>query len=164
MERTHEQATEHYTPEEKVAILRRRLLDKEPISKLSAEPGLQPTVFYAGRKSSSRTGHSPSSRRSQAITPPSRSESRTWRPQAISAGNDLRVSQPTANICTGHSLYTTHVLEANSLRLMPMQERFLQLPLGLSNLWDTISFSGTGSTQPRGLERAETMAHEVHSG
>jgi transposase-like protein len=29
----------HYTPEEKVAILRRHLLDKEPISKLCDERG-----------------------------------------------------------------------------------------------------------------------------
>jgi transposase len=36
----------HYAPEEKVAILRRRLLDKEPISKLCDELGLQPTNFY----------------------------------------------------------------------------------------------------------------------
>ena len=35
-----------YTPEEKVAILRRHLLEKEPISKLWHERGLQPTVFY----------------------------------------------------------------------------------------------------------------------
>jgi transposase len=40
----------HYTPEEKVAILRRHLLDKEPISKLCDELGLQPTVFYRWRK------------------------------------------------------------------------------------------------------------------
>src|ERR1700748_1109119 len=35
-----------YAPEEKVAILRRHLLEKEPISKLCDEVGLQPTVFY----------------------------------------------------------------------------------------------------------------------
>ena len=35
----------HYTSEEKVAILRRHLLDKEPISTLCDELGLQPTVF-----------------------------------------------------------------------------------------------------------------------
>jgi transposase-like protein len=35
----------HYSPEEKVAILRRHLLDKEPISKLCDELGLQPTVL-----------------------------------------------------------------------------------------------------------------------
>ena len=40
----------HYTPGEKVAILRRHLLDKEPISKLRDELGLQPTVFYRGEK------------------------------------------------------------------------------------------------------------------
>ncbi len=36
----------HYTPEEKVAILRRHLLEKEPISKVCDELSLQPTVFY----------------------------------------------------------------------------------------------------------------------
>ena len=40
----------HYTPEEKVAILRRHLLDKEPISKLCDELDLQPTVFYRWQK------------------------------------------------------------------------------------------------------------------
>src|SRR3954462_3935020 len=40
----------YYTPEQKVAILRRHLLEKEPISKLSDELGLQPTVFYRWQK------------------------------------------------------------------------------------------------------------------
>ena len=40
----------HYTPEKKVAILRRHLLDKEPISKLCDELALQPTVFYRWQK------------------------------------------------------------------------------------------------------------------
>ena len=40
----------HYTPEEKVAILRRHLLENEPISKLCDEPGLQPTVFFRWQK------------------------------------------------------------------------------------------------------------------
>jgi transposase len=40
----------HYAPEEKVAILRRHLLEKEPISKLCDEVGLQPTVFYRWQK------------------------------------------------------------------------------------------------------------------
>jgi len=40
----------HYTAQEKVAILRRHLLEKEPISKLCDELGLQPTVFYRWQK------------------------------------------------------------------------------------------------------------------
>src|ERR1700689_2632751 len=40
----------HYSAEDKVAILRRHLLDKEPISKLCDELGLQPTVFYRWQK------------------------------------------------------------------------------------------------------------------
>ena len=39
-----------YAPEEKVAILGRHLLEKEPISKLCDEVGLQPTVFYRWQK------------------------------------------------------------------------------------------------------------------
>src|SRR5499433_1621844 len=40
----------HYKPEDKVAVLRRHLLEKEPISKLCEELGLQPTVFYRWQK------------------------------------------------------------------------------------------------------------------
>ena len=40
----------HYTPEEKVAVLRRHLLEKESISTLCDELGLQPTVFYRWQK------------------------------------------------------------------------------------------------------------------
>jgi transposase len=36
----------HHTPEEKVAILRRHLIDKVPVSNLCEEYGLHPTVFY----------------------------------------------------------------------------------------------------------------------
>jgi transposase len=41
----------HYTPEEKVAILRRHLVEAVPISDLCDELGLQPTVFYRWRPS-----------------------------------------------------------------------------------------------------------------
>ena len=47
----------HYTPEEKVAILRRHLLEKEPISKLCDEMGLQPTVLYRWQKELFENGH-----------------------------------------------------------------------------------------------------------
>jgi transposase-like protein len=39
-----------HTAEEKVAILRRHLLNQEAISKLCDELGLQPTVFYRWQK------------------------------------------------------------------------------------------------------------------
>ena len=40
----------HFTPEEKVAILRRHLVDKVPVSELCEELGLRPTVFYRWQK------------------------------------------------------------------------------------------------------------------
>ena len=39
-----------YTAQEKVAILRRHLLEQEPISKLCDELGVQPTQFYRWQK------------------------------------------------------------------------------------------------------------------
>ena len=39
-----------FTPEEKVAILKRHLVDKVPVSELCEEPGLRPTVFYRWQK------------------------------------------------------------------------------------------------------------------
>jgi transposase-like protein len=36
----------HYTPEEKVSILRRHLVEKAPVSTLCEELKIQPTVFY----------------------------------------------------------------------------------------------------------------------
>lgn len=40
----------NYTAEEKVAVVKRHLVDKEPISKLCEELALQPTVFYRWQK------------------------------------------------------------------------------------------------------------------
>jgi transposase len=40
----------HYAGEEEVAILRRHLLDKVPVSDLCEDHGLQPTVFYRWQK------------------------------------------------------------------------------------------------------------------
>ena len=40
----------HYTAEEKVAILRRHLLDQVAVSDLCEELGLPPTVFYRWQK------------------------------------------------------------------------------------------------------------------
>ena len=43
-------ARKHYTAEEKVAILRQHLADKEPVSKLCDELALQPTVSCRRQK------------------------------------------------------------------------------------------------------------------
>jgi transposase-like protein len=40
----------HYTAEEKVAILRRHLVEQVPVSELCDKLGLQPTVFYRWQK------------------------------------------------------------------------------------------------------------------
>ena len=40
----------HFSPEEKVAILKRHLVDKVPVSELREELGLRPTVFYRWQK------------------------------------------------------------------------------------------------------------------
>jgi transposase len=40
----------NYTPAEKVAILRRHLIDKVPVSDLCDEHHLQPTLFYAWQR------------------------------------------------------------------------------------------------------------------
>lgn len=40
----------NYTPEEKVAILRRHLVEQVPVSDLCDELGLNPTVFYGWQK------------------------------------------------------------------------------------------------------------------
>lgn len=40
----------NYTPQEKVAILRRYLIDKEPVSDICDKYQLQPTVFYRWMK------------------------------------------------------------------------------------------------------------------
>lgn len=39
-----------FSPEKKVTILRKHLIEKEPISKLCDDCGIQPTVFYRWQK------------------------------------------------------------------------------------------------------------------
>ncbi len=40
----------HYAAEHKLALLRRHLIDKVPVSELCEDRGLQPTVFYRWQK------------------------------------------------------------------------------------------------------------------
>ena len=44
------QPRKHYSPQDKVSILRRHLLDHVPVSDLCDELGLAPTVFYRWQK------------------------------------------------------------------------------------------------------------------
>jgi len=69
----------HYTPEEKVAILRRHLVEGVPISELCDESGLQPTVFYRWQKGSSKTERRLSSTEDGPTINPNRNESRIWK-------------------------------------------------------------------------------------
>jgi len=70
----------HYTAEEKVAILRRHLLDKVPISDLCEESGLQPTVFYRWQKEFFENGASAFRRNVPPVrSRRSRSGSSSWR-------------------------------------------------------------------------------------
>ena len=75
----------HYSPDEKVAILRRHLLDQEPISKLCDELGLQPTVFYRWQKEFFENGAAAfQTQRCAATTSRNRNGSNTWRARSRS--------------------------------------------------------------------------------
>ena len=67
----------NYTPVEKVAILRRHLIDHVPVSDLCDEHQLSPTLFYLWQKPFFENGPSPSS-------------ARTPRPRATSSGPSPR--------------------------------------------------------------------------
>ncbi len=69
----------HYTPEEKVAILRRHLLEQVPISELCDKQGLQPTVFYRWQKEFFENGAAAFQPKRPPNQPPTRSASRIWR-------------------------------------------------------------------------------------
>jgi transposase len=69
----------HYTPEEKVAILRRHLVEGVPISDLCDELGLQPTVFYRWQKEFFENGAAAFQQRGRTNHHPERNESRIWR-------------------------------------------------------------------------------------
>jgi transposase len=60
----------NYTAEEKVAILRRHLLNHEPISEVCDELGLQPTVFYRWQKEFFENGAAAFQTRTRANHPP----------------------------------------------------------------------------------------------
>lgn len=60
---------ENYTPTEKVAILRRHLIDRVPVSDLCDEYQLSPTLFYLWQKLSFENGASAFQRKADAAEP-----------------------------------------------------------------------------------------------
>ncbi len=58
----------NYKPEEKVAIIKRHLIDKLPVSDLCDEYKLQPTVFYRWQKEFFEKGHAAFEKGSDAET------------------------------------------------------------------------------------------------
>jgi transposase-like protein len=57
----------NYTPEEKVSILRRHLIDRVPVSDLCDEYQLQPTLFYEWQKQFFEQGAAAFSRQSSSV-------------------------------------------------------------------------------------------------
>ena len=64
----------HSTPEDKVAILRRRLLKQVPISQLCDKKGLQPTVFQRGQKEFFENGAAAFQPKARTTIPHSRTD------------------------------------------------------------------------------------------
>jgi transposase len=52
-----ENSRRHFSPEEKVAILRRHLLEKIPVSQLCDQHGIAPSVFYHWQREFFENGH-----------------------------------------------------------------------------------------------------------
>jgi transposase-like protein len=92
-------------PEEKVAILRRHLLEKDPISKLCDEVGLQPTVFYRWQKEFFENGPLPSSC-NPAFCPREQNPGLHPRETAQPAEGFLMQLRP--DLCTGTELQQPH--------------------------------------------------------
>lgn len=69
----------HYTGEEKVAILRRHLLDKVPVSDLCDELDCSQRYSIVGKKSSSRMALRPSLARADRTIKPNSNGSSSWR-------------------------------------------------------------------------------------
>jgi transposase-like protein len=47
----------HFTPEQKIAVLRRHLLEQVPVSQLCDELGIAPSLFYLWQRDLFENGH-----------------------------------------------------------------------------------------------------------
>jgi transposase len=59
----------HFSPQEKVAILKRHLLEKAPVSDLCEEVGIAPNLFYRWQQDFFQNGHAAfeNERKSKAV-------------------------------------------------------------------------------------------------
>src|SRR5207302_577376 len=122
----------HYTGEEKVAILRRHLLDKVPVSDLCDEMGLQPTVFYRWQKEFFENG-------AAAFQPKGRSNHPAEQERITYLKNPLE----------GYRRLTFMMLDANIVALSPLSVwRVLSQAELLSKWKGQHSKKGTGFEQP----------------
>jgi transposase len=90
----------HFTTEQKVAILKRHMVDKVPVSDLCNELGLQPSVFYQWQRQvlenlagafSTTADDSPSKRRKELVA-------RTKELEAKLAKKDNMIAEVTAEL------------------------------------------------------------------
>ena len=68
----------NYTPQEKVSVLRRHLLEHVPVSELCEELSLRPTVFYRWQKEFFENGAAAFGRQTLADRVESSSVSQPW--------------------------------------------------------------------------------------
>lgn len=70
----------HFSPKEKVVILRRHFLENLPVSNLCDEYGIHPTIFYRWQKEFFEKGEAAFQRQSDAYTKSlEKKMSRQWR-------------------------------------------------------------------------------------
>jgi len=60
---------QHFSPEQKVAIVRRRLIEQVPVSDLCDEHGIHPTVYYRWQKQLFESGAVVFERRKDPVLP-----------------------------------------------------------------------------------------------
>ena len=73
-----------FSPQEKVSVLKRHLLEKTPISDLCDQVGIKPTVFYRWQKELFENGHT--------------TFANGRRPKGIEAAKDCRIAELEAKL------------------------------------------------------------------
>ena len=74
----------HFSPQEKVSVLKRHLLENTPVSELCDQAGIKPTVFYRWQKELFENGHA--------------TFANGRRPKALDAASDRRIAELEAKL------------------------------------------------------------------